>query len=141
LADRLPKRRFLTLPLHQNCLAFECVEPSRNLEFDSHLTCPVVVPWVTASGKKVGILPPITGAMVASGRAGGEVTMNKEKQVGMDGLSDTELDQVNGGGAGADIDNFLNRVFGVRDSEGKGLIQHFIDNGAHYGKWGTSKLY
>ena len=42
----------------------------------------------------------------------------------MDGLSDTELDQVNGGGAGADIDNFLKLGLRCPQLRGKGLIQH-----------------
>jgi hypothetical protein len=67
--------------------------------------------------------------------------MNTEKQVGMDELSGAELDHVNGAGAGAGVDQFLDRVWGIHDSQGKGLIAHFIDNGGHYGKFGTSKLY
>jgi len=51
-------------------------------------------------------------------------------------LSETELDQVNGGGAAEiamdSIDNFWGRLLGVRDSQGRGLIHHFVDSGAHY---------
>jgi len=54
-------------------------------------------------------------------------------------LAETELHQVSGGSAqraaeiAADsIDNFWGRLLGVHDSEGRGLIHHFIDSGAHY---------
>ncbi len=54
-------------------------------------------------------------------------------------LSETELHQISGGSAGRaaeiavdSIDEFWNRFLGVRDSQGRGLIHHFIDLGAHY---------
>jgi hypothetical protein len=54
-------------------------------------------------------------------------------------LSETDLHQVSGGGAGrvaeiaADsIDGFWDRFLGVHDSQGRGIIHHFIDSGAHY---------
>jgi bacteriocin-like protein len=62
--------------------------------------------------------------------------MNTERQVGVNEMSETELDQVNGGGAleiAVDgFDSFWDRVLGIHDSQGRGIIHHFIDSGAHY---------
>jgi bacteriocin-like protein len=60
------------------------------------------------------------------------VIMNAEtKQVGMNELSETELDHVSGGDLIDMIDHIAAAFIG-RDSEGRGLIHHFIDSGAHY---------
>jgi len=59
--------------------------------------------------------------------------MNTEnEQVGMNQLSETELNQVIGGISALDFVDTIFAAFVGRDSDGNGPIKHFLGNGGHY---------
>ena len=57
--------------------------------------------------------------------------MDIERKFEINELSETELDQNNGGSVLDGIEMFLTDAFG-RDADGKGPIHHFMGNGGHY---------